>query len=376
MLTRVYVHNYKCLVNFELRLGKISLLVGPNGSGKTALLDVIGSVRQLLLGEAKAAEPSCFPFSTLTTWQRDQVQVVEIDAAISDDNFRYRLEIEHDRYGKRGARVRLERLSSGDTTLFSFENGDVQLYRDDGSQGPAYTADWTESALARVLPQGGNQRLSSFVSHIRSVVVTSICPPLIGAESHQEDSVLDRHASNFVNWYRQALQISPGAAGDHLNALKPILEGFVDLSLQQSGLDVRALMFEVSHGTEDALKYWLRFSDLSDGQKAVVILYALLHFRSADSPLVLLLDEPDNYVALAEIQPWLDELSQLCEDTSSQAVLCSHHPELIDYLGPADGVLMRRVAASATIPVPISQCEVGPSLKLSEQVARGWLDGS
>ena len=376
MLKRVYVHNYKCLVNFELRLGEVNLLLGPNGSGKTALLDVVYAVRQLLLGEAKVTEASCFPSGALTMWQHEPVQVVEIDAVVGDDNFRYRLEIEHNRFDKRSARIRLERLSAGDTALFSFDDGNVQLYRDDGSKGPLYTSDWNESALARVLPSSSNQRLSAFVSHMRSVIVTSICPPLIGAESHQEDSVLDRHASNFVNWYRHALQFSPSAAGEHLKALKPILDGFVDLSLQQSGLDSRALMFEVRHGTGDGFKYWLRFNQLSEGQKAVVILYALLHFRSAGDSLVLLLDEPDNYVGLSEIQPWLDELSLLCGDTQSQAVLCSHHPELIDYLGPADGVMLRRVAASATVPVPISECDVGQSLKLSEQVARGWLHES
>ena len=376
MLTRIYVHNYKCLVNFELRLGEINLLLAPNGSGKTAVLDVVYAVRQLLLGEAKVVERSCFPSDALTMWQHDHGQVIEIDAEVGDDSFRYRLEIEHNRFDKRSARIRLERLSAGDKTLFSFADGNVQLHRDDGSKGPSYTSDWNESALARVLPHSSNQRLSAFVSHMRSVVVTSICPPLIGAESQHEDAVLDRRSSNFVNWYRQALQFNPSAASEHLNALKPILDGFTDLSLQQSGLDARALMFEVGHGSDSGFKYWLRFSQLSDGQKAIVILYALLHFRPAGDASVLLLDEPDNYVGLAEIQPWLDELSLLCGDTQSQAVLCSHHPELIDYLGPADGVVLRRAAASATIPVPISECKVGPTLKLSEQVARGWLNES
>lgn len=211
---------------------------------------------------------------------------------------------------------------------------------------------------------------------MRSVIVSSICPPLIGAESHQEDSVLDRRASNFVNWYRQALQFNPSAANAHLTALKPILDGFADLRLQPSGMDARALMFEVTHGPEDGFKYWLRFDQLSDGQMAIVVLYALLHFQSPGASFVLLLDEPENFVALAEIQPWLDELSLLCGDSRSQAILCSHHPELIDYLGAADGVLLRRVAASATIPVPVSECNVGASPKLSEQVARGWLNES
>ena len=62
-----------------------------------------------------------------------------------------------------------------------------------------------------------------------------------------------------------------------------------------------------------------------------------LHLRQSDSAVWLFIDEPDHFVALAEIQPWLTELVNLCEETSSQAIICSNHPELIDYLGPESG---------------------------------------
>ena len=37
MLQRPYVDNYKCLVNFELPFQEVTLLLGPNGVGKTAV---------------------------------------------------------------------------------------------------------------------------------------------------------------------------------------------------------------------------------------------------------------------------------------------------------------------------------------------------
>ncbi len=36
MIKRLYVDNYKCLVNFELPLQDLTLLLGPNGVGKTS----------------------------------------------------------------------------------------------------------------------------------------------------------------------------------------------------------------------------------------------------------------------------------------------------------------------------------------------------
>jgi len=38
MIKRLYVDNYKCLVNFDLKLDELSLLLGLNGSGKSSVL--------------------------------------------------------------------------------------------------------------------------------------------------------------------------------------------------------------------------------------------------------------------------------------------------------------------------------------------------
>jgi predicted ATPase len=40
MLRRIYVHNYRTFVSFEWRPPLACVLVGDNGSGKSALLDV------------------------------------------------------------------------------------------------------------------------------------------------------------------------------------------------------------------------------------------------------------------------------------------------------------------------------------------------
>ena len=116
----------------------------------------------------------------------------------------------------------------------------------------------------------------------------------------------------------------------------------------------------------------MRFDEISDGQRALVALYGLIHLASGQG-YTLFLDEPDNYVALAEIQPWLMSLEDACGDAVSQAVITSHHPELIDYLGSENGVLLHRDSSGV---VTTRRPEVSDSdaagLKLSELIARGW----
>ncbi len=107
MIQRLYVNNYKCLVNFELRLQELSLLLGPSGVGKTAVLDIMFALRRLLSGEARVMDADVFPTRTLTRWQNRDIQEFEIEVRLESDTFTYRLEVEHERASKR-ARISLD----------------------------------------------------------------------------------------------------------------------------------------------------------------------------------------------------------------------------------------------------------------------------
>ena len=69
MLQRLYVDNYKCLVNFDLPLQELSLLLGPNGAGKTSVLDVVHALSRLLSEGIRITDADVFPTRTLTRWQ-------------------------------------------------------------------------------------------------------------------------------------------------------------------------------------------------------------------------------------------------------------------------------------------------------------------
>ena len=92
MIQRLYVNNYKCLVNFELHLQELSLLLGPCGVGKTAVLDIMYALRRLLSGDARVTDAHTFPTRTLTRWQRQDLQIFEIDVRLKSGDFTYRLE--------------------------------------------------------------------------------------------------------------------------------------------------------------------------------------------------------------------------------------------------------------------------------------------
>lgn len=379
MFKRLYIDNYKCLVNLELPLRELTLLVGTNGTGKTSILDVVFALRRILSGEVRITDRGVFPSSTLTRWQSRGLQTFEIEVSLGGEELVYRLEVEHQRspsgitWAAQGSRARilLERLTADQRPLFHFAEGKVQLYRDDHSHGPKYDSDWTESALARVPSYGDkNRRLTGFLDFVRRVLVCGLYPASFESESKTEDPILARDARNFAAWYRHVSLERPELVPKLTEELREIIDGFQGMFLEREGEYTRTLMVTF-RDAEESPSYKLRFDEISDGQRALVALYALIRL-GAGQGYTLFLDEPDNYVGLSEIQPWLVELADACGESAPQAVLCSHHPELIDYLGQDRGLLLGRQRSGVTTVQSMEKTPTEGGLRLSELVARGW----
>lgn len=371
MFKRIYIDNYKSFANFELRLGELTLLVGRNGAGKTGVLDVVYALRRLLEGTARVTDRDVFPPSSLTRWQERAVQAFQVDVELDEDTFQYRLEVEHDRRERR-ARILAETLSRNGGPLFRFAAGDVRLYRDDHSEGPTFKSDWRESALARVAPVEENVGLTRFLDFMRRVLVCGLNSPTLISESASEDLILARDGRNFVDWYRHLLQERQHLNPEYIQAMQQVLEGLRGFRLERVGVDTRVLSAVFGEARET---HEYRFHELSDGQRALIVLYAIT-LLTADQGIVLFIDEPVNYVGLREIQPWLITLSDACGGAVPQAVLCSHHPEVIDYLGGDRGILLWRSEVGPTraesLAEGLEQLASRSPLRLSQLMARGW----
>lgn len=240
------------------------------------------------------------------------------------DRLTYRLEVEH-KPSTEQARIILEQLTDGTSTLFEFRDGQVSLFDDGGKKGAEFQADWGESFLARVTTRQENRRLTRFVDWARRLTICGIYPKSLLSESLSEDPVLARDASNFASWYRHALQERPDLIVGIGGELAEVVDGLKMLRLEKVTDRSRALIAAFKNA---AGSFELGIDELSDGQRALIVLYSLLKLN-AEAGNTLLLDEPDNYVALAEIQPWLMALRDTSGENGAQMVVCSHHPEMV-----------------------------------------------
>ena len=367
MVTRLYVDNFRCLVNFELKLDETNILLGPNGSGKTSVLHALRQIQALVARRARIDE--AFPTRDLSMAQDRDEQRFELDLRIDGSTYRYALCIEHDR-GRSRPRVSEETLEHDAKPIFAFRDGSVHLYNDLHGELASFSFELPVSGVSFVTERPFTRKLTRFRQAIADFVIASPCPPLFESETTSEDEFLEPLMQNFVGWYRHAAQENMGAIAGLFEVLREALPGFDSISLTESGENARALKVDFHGSTDERRLDRYRFAQLSDGQRALIALYCLV-VLSKSRRASLFLDEPDNYLALREIQPWLAAVAEHCGDTLEQAVFVSHHPVTIDYMAGAKG---RWFSRDGTGPVRVSSQpdRTIDGLSLSETVARGW----
>jgi energy-coupling factor transporter ATP-binding protein EcfA2 len=184
MITRLYVNNFRCLVNFELKFDPMTLLLGPNGAGKTSVMDVIQRIRDLV--SLNATIRQAFPQDTVTSWVKTRTQEFELEMQFGDGVYTYTLVVGHTD-DKMKNRIERELLLYDGKKLFEFAMGEVQLYRDDFGMGPTYTFDWSMSALATIVPRSDNKKLTTFRDALQSVVLLSLDPRKMGGADRYRD---------------------------------------------------------------------------------------------------------------------------------------------------------------------------------------------
>lgn len=371
MVQSIYIDNYKCFDNTEINLNSFNLLIGDNGAGKTAFFEVLSAIKKLVIDEKKIGD--VFSSRTLTRWQHRNTQTIEL--VVEDDGrvYTYRLEVEHDLENVQ-QRIQKECLHLDGRPLFSFELGEVQLYRDDFSKGPTYPFDWSRSALATIMPRNDNKQLTHFKRRLANTHILRIAPFSMTAESKKEATQPDVGFTNFASWYRHVSQERPNQQLEFFDDLREVIDGFQMLRMLSDGGERRIMEMQIDHNTDashDELTSY-RFDELSDGQRALIVLYAIMRF-TLHKGTILCIDEPENYLALPEIQPWLLELEMACQESDAQAILISHHPELIDLLALEKGLLFSRSSAGPVRTQPIDVDELG-RITVSDFVARGWIN--
>ncbi len=364
MLTRVYIDNFRSFVNFEYRPERKQLLLGPNGSGKSSLLTAIRYIKKFVKGDENP-----FTQSTRTRWQDRPLQVVELDALLDRKKYEYRVEIRCAPDTRRIS-VTLESLKVSGKPVFELVNGKIHFFPNDSAQATVLPLETINSALH--LAQLSNSHVRRFVEWLQSVHCFFIdaYPDAMNESADREEQQPDSELENLACWYRHLLQAYPEENLRFLNSLKEALEGFQALRFSSEEDGVRKLRVDFITPTRERVNYSL--AELSEGQRCLIALYMVLHFLIAKGHTVFI-DEPDNFIALREIQPWLLAAEAAVEDHDGQLILISHHPEILNQWASARGLRFFR-EENGHVRTEKFKADPEGNLQPSELIARGWED--
>jgi predicted ATPase len=366
MLTRVYLDNYRSCVSLECRLGREQLLLGRNGGGKSTLLGVVGAVAWFAGGRALLDE--IFPPASLTRWQTRKEQTIELEfqrpgavlRTVAGELYKYRLVVEHTANARR---ILEEHVEAGTQVLFHCREGVARLNSDDGLDVREVLVDASRSSLPSIPDLTVFSRLTWLKQRLARIRFAAPDPRRMSPVSEKEDTVPATDLANIASWYRHLSQEYPEDAERVKDELRSVLRGFQNIRLTQEGT-TRRFMTTWKDTSGASIDYAL--DELSDGQRVVIALALLAAEPSADGT-TLLLDEPDNYVALAEIQPLL---MQLRLRPGLQLLVISHHPEIINLQAPDHGLVFEREGTGPTRIHPFA-APPGTTLTAAEIVARG-----
>ncbi len=370
MLKRIYIDNFRCLVNFELSVDGINLFLGPNGTGKSAVFDVLRKIQEFVRG--RKVMHYIFNADDCTRWQTSSIKRFELEIEGNGGTYKYELFLEHEQdLEKKYIFVKQERLFFDNQILLKVEYGEVELYHEDSSgyMLQQFSLNMTQSVLPLIRPTKRTIKMNRSKEIIARFIIVKIHPTLMYNGSYG-DPHLDARMENFVSWYRDMSQ-DQSKIIQLTNELKEILDGFAYFKFAGRGRKKRILKLYFSRegDREEYIEY--DFGELSDGQRVLIALYSLIYCIQSED-YTLCIDEPENFLALPEIQPWLMQLYDFCSEVKTQALLISHHPELIDMLASSVGYWFDRESNS---PVRVKRIkdDKETGLPISELVARGWL---
>src|SRR5574344_575354 len=355
----LYADNYKSLVNFKIDFSNLNILIGKNGCGKTSIFHLLGLLKTFVTGGERIE--TLFPLSSLTRWQQVNVQTFELGVSVEKQDYVYHLVIEHNLDFDK-CRVKEEKVLCDNRSIFETKNGKAFLYNDSFEQKAEILTDWSLSGVGLIQERNDNKLLTSFKRALSNILICAPVPFCMNDRTDTENSMLSYRCENIAAVYRFVSQQYPEKIADLWKCLRDINPNLIRVYLD-GGENEKLLKFEYKTKDEKNKNSYL-LSELSEGEKMVFALYFIINCYGSEE-YSLFVDEPDNFVELQEIQPWLQLVEDVVSESKAQCVIVSHHPEVIDYLALSNGVWFSRTdyGASRITKAPQSS-SVAPYSKL------------
>jgi predicted ATPase len=328
MIRRLHVQGYKTLRDVDLALGPLNVLIGPNGCGKTNLLDVFVLLHENAINKLEDAVYARGGLDSVL-WARGEYESIRIRLALgANTNWEFWL-----RLRKSETKIiadtdfgQLTRKPLGDTgPLMGHESG------------PSMVTQWAPGELEE--RDETKRRLDGALAGVAVYTYfdTTLNSPMRQPSLVRPQTRLVNSGNNLINvlYHLSAVREYRQAYEDILDVIRTAYPDFEELSFPPEGGDGRIVMRwkEKSFSRDFSTHY------LSDGILRFLCLLAIL--KTPDPPPLVCIDEPE----LGLHPSLMPIIAALLRDASSrtQLIVATHSPQLVDALDVEHIIVMDRV---------------------------------
>lgn len=332
MIQRLYVHNYRCLENFELNLKDLqsALLIGKNGTGKSTIsfvLELFQSISRGINSVKELGDKELLRQKDFYRGRSDEPMRFEIEVLLNNLVYVYVLAFDLPKNFKK-LRVIEERLTVSDKPVYSRKEAQVTLTRKStrpNTQEPQFSVDWHLIALPVIQEQSEQDPLHIFRSWLANMIILSPIPSIIKGKSSEETFEIIRNGSNFADWFTGLLKIYPSAYSTIDSYLREIFPDLLDIRNKTIGENANSMVIQFE---ANRVNLKLDFDDLSDGEKCFFLCALVLAANKCYGPIFCFWDEPDNYLSLPEVGHFIMALRRSFRE-NGQILVTSHNEESI-----------------------------------------------
>ncbi len=252
-------------------------------------------------------------------------------------------------------RVVEEKLAVGGKPIYTRQLEQISLARTLADGGAKFRIDWHLIALPITQEKSGTDPLSIFRQWLARMLVLQLLPSLISGDSEQETLQPNLQVTDFAAWFSGLRASAPAAYSQIDEYLKQVMPDLKDIQNPVTGGDSRSLFLQFTN-EQGTVK--LAFEDLSDGEKCFMICALVLAAKSAYEPVLCFWDEPDNYLALAEVGHFVLALRKAFQ-TGGQFIATSHNLEAIGRFSSENTlVLYRKSHLEPALVRPLSEVQI------------------
>lgn len=382
MLTKAHIKNFKSLRDVSLTFGRNNVLVGPNMSGKSNLIDFFRFVRDILFspqsvgdGIYSAIKPRTFgsPFDIAWKGADDPLVIFEIEGTLNNQRkpstWTYSVTIEGDfLWGRVSVREETLTFNSGaeNNVVIETKNQKRNIYGRDGIK-ISEVPDSNRLALEYEFP---NTDAPLIKKTIRSWKFYNLNPSSMrNPNPTAAPDSLNASGDNLSSWL-MLLQTR------HSDAFEQIKSAATDILPDVRGIFTsptpQSTVYLASH--EAYLNRPIAVAEMSDGELAFIALLSLLYTPMELKPDICFIEEPENHLHPRMLSLLTDLLHQIQQEQSSggQLVLTTHSPHLVDRFSIDELLVLSKKDGATQVMRPGDRKEL-KNLISSEEIGLGEL---